>query len=138
VVNLSFSDTEEALKLLSLSPARGAHSPLSKLRSSSGSDLFKDWPEVNDMAMSVYVALTADALSSHASTVNAHVALKSLTLTAYLLDNPSHGQPHRESLSSKNLCLLVLHGGNLRGRRLMLSASCCAYASRWFTFCRRF
>jgi hypothetical protein len=61
VVNLSFSDTEEALKLLSLSPARGAHSPLSKLRSSSGSDLFKDWPEANDMAMSVYVALTVDA-----------------------------------------------------------------------------
>jgi hypothetical protein len=32
---------------------------VSKPRSSSDDDLFKDWSEVNDMAMSVYVALSA-------------------------------------------------------------------------------
>jgi hypothetical protein len=71
VVTLSSSDTEEALELLSLSPARGPHSPLSELRSSSSSGLLDDWPEANDMATSVYVALTEDALSSCASTVSA-------------------------------------------------------------------
>jgi hypothetical protein len=70
VVTLSSSYTKEALELLSLSPARGPHSQLSGLRSSSGSDLFEDWPEANDMAASVYVALTADALSSRTSIVN--------------------------------------------------------------------
>jgi hypothetical protein len=59
-----------ALELLSLSPTRGCHSLLLNLRSSSNSDLFKDWPEANDMATSVYVALAADALNSHASKVD--------------------------------------------------------------------
>jgi hypothetical protein len=40
-------------------------------RSGSDSDVFEDWHEVNDMVASVYVALTTDALSSHASTVDA-------------------------------------------------------------------
>jgi hypothetical protein len=47
------------------------HSPASNPRSGSDSDEFENWPEVNDMAASVYVALTADALSSHASMVDA-------------------------------------------------------------------
>jgi hypothetical protein len=33
--------------------------------SSAGSDCFEDWPEANDMAASVYVALTVEHLSSH-------------------------------------------------------------------------
>jgi hypothetical protein len=70
MVDLSSSDTEEVLELLSLSPACGYHSPLSNLRSSSDSDLFEDWPEANDMAASVYVALIADALSSRVSTAD--------------------------------------------------------------------
>jgi hypothetical protein len=84
VVTLSSSDTKEALELLSLNPARGPHSALLKLRSSSGSDLFDDWPEANDMAVSIYVALTTDASSSRASTVNAlHYAQKSCVDGSY-------------------------------------------------------
>jgi hypothetical protein len=78
VVTLSSSDTEEAIELLSLTPARGPHSPLLELRSSSSSDLFKDWPKANDMAVSVNVVLTADASSSRASMVDApHYTQKS-------------------------------------------------------------
>jgi hypothetical protein len=71
VVTLSSSDTEEALELLSLSPSHGPPSRPSDHCSSSSNDLFEDWPEANDMAISVYVALTADALSSRASTATA-------------------------------------------------------------------
>jgi hypothetical protein len=71
VVNLSSSDTEEALDLLFLSPTHGPRSAASNPRSGSDSDMFKDWPEVNDMAASVYVALTIDASSSRTSTVDA-------------------------------------------------------------------
>jgi hypothetical protein len=70
MVNLLSSNTEEALELLSLSPARGYHSPISNLRLSSDSELLEDWPEANDMAASVNIALTADALSSRASTTD--------------------------------------------------------------------
>jgi hypothetical protein len=70
VVNSPSSDTEEALDLLFLSPAHGPLSPASNPCSGSDSDMFKDWPKVNDMTASVYVALTTDALSSHASTVD--------------------------------------------------------------------
>jgi hypothetical protein len=61
LVTLSSSDTEEALELLSLSPAHGLSSRLSE-----GSDLFEDWPKANDMAASVYVAFTAEISSSRA------------------------------------------------------------------------
>jgi hypothetical protein len=72
VVTLSSSDTEEAPQFLSLSLARGLTSQPSEgdvqePSLSSGSDLFEDWPKANDMAASVYVALTADALSSRVS-----------------------------------------------------------------------
>jgi hypothetical protein len=70
VVNMSSSDTEEALDLLFQSPAHGSHSPASNPRSGTDSDMFEDWPEVNDMATSVYVALIVDALSSRASTID--------------------------------------------------------------------
>jgi hypothetical protein len=63
MVDLSSSNTEEALELLPLSPTRGYHSTLSNLWSSSDSELFEDWPEVNDMAASVYIALTSRAVS---------------------------------------------------------------------------
>jgi hypothetical protein len=39
--------------------------------SCSDSDFFEDWPEANDTVASVYVALTVDASSSHASTIDA-------------------------------------------------------------------
>jgi hypothetical protein len=50
---------------------RGPPSPASNPRAGSDSDIFEDWPEVNDMAASVYIALTADALSSRASAIDA-------------------------------------------------------------------
>jgi hypothetical protein len=71
VVNPSSSDTEEALDLLFLGPAHGPYFSALNPHSGSDSDVFKDWPEVNDMGASVYVALTADASSSHASAVDA-------------------------------------------------------------------
>jgi hypothetical protein len=71
MVTLSSRDTKEALELLPLSPACGPHSRLFEPSSNSGSDLFKDWPEANDMAVSVYVALTMDASSSRTSATNA-------------------------------------------------------------------
>jgi hypothetical protein len=100
VVTLSSSDTKEALELLSLNPARGPHSPLLKLRSSSGSDLFDDWPEANDMAVSIYVALTTDASSSCTSIVNAlHYAQKSC------VDGSSTQQSRTQAtLSQKHWC----------------------------------
>jgi hypothetical protein len=70
VVNPLSSDTEGALDLLFLSPAHGPHSPASNPHLGSISDVFEDWPEVNDMAASVYVALTTDASNSHASMVD--------------------------------------------------------------------
>jgi hypothetical protein len=70
MVDLSSSDIEEALELLSLSPARGYHTPLLNLQSSSDSDFFEDWPKANDMITNVYVALTTDASSSRPSTID--------------------------------------------------------------------
>jgi hypothetical protein len=78
MIDLSSSNTEEALELLSLSSARGYQSPLLNLRSSFDSDLFEDWPKANSMAASVYISLTTDASSSHASTVDSlHCGQKS-------------------------------------------------------------
>jgi hypothetical protein len=71
VVNLSSSDTEEALDLLFQGPAHSPQYLALNPHSDSDSDMFKDCPEVNDMATSVYVALTVHALSSHASMVDA-------------------------------------------------------------------
>jgi hypothetical protein len=70
VVTLSSSDTKEALELLSLCPTRGLPSRPLEPSSSYGSDLFEDWPEANDMAVSVYVALTSDAFGLCTSTAN--------------------------------------------------------------------
>jgi hypothetical protein len=69
VITLSSSDIGEALDLLSLSPTRHPSSQSSNRRSGSNSNMFEDRPVANDMAASVYVALTMDASSSHASTV---------------------------------------------------------------------
>jgi hypothetical protein len=75
--------------LLSLSPTRGPHSPLSEPHSSSDSDLFDDWPEANDIDASVYIALTTYASSSHVSTTGApHCTQKSFT------DGPSTQKAH--------------------------------------------
>jgi hypothetical protein len=69
VVDLSSSDTEALLDSLSISPARDCL--VSRPRMGSDGDSFEDWPEANDMAKSVYVALSVDALSSHAPVVDA-------------------------------------------------------------------
>jgi hypothetical protein len=78
VVTMSLSDTEEALELLSLSPSCGAFSrpseddaPEPSSSSTVGSGLFEDWPKANDMAASVYVALTTEPSSSRSPMVNA-------------------------------------------------------------------
>jgi hypothetical protein len=75
-VTSSSSDIDEALAFLSLSPAHGLSYRLSEGDArepslSSGSDLFEDWPEANDMAVSIYVTLTMEASSSHASMADA-------------------------------------------------------------------
>jgi hypothetical protein len=62
VVDISSSDIEALLESLFLSPAR--HSPVSHSRESSTANSFKNWPKPNDMAPSVYIALSADASSS--------------------------------------------------------------------------
>jgi hypothetical protein len=71
VVNVSLSDTDEALELLTLESGHD-YSPrfalndahVASSKSSTGNEWFKDWPEANDMAASVYVALTAEPLPS--------------------------------------------------------------------------
>jgi hypothetical protein len=70
MVHLSSSDTEEALDLFFLCPAHGPHFAILSPCSGFDKDAFNDWPEANVMAASVYVALTADALISRASTVD--------------------------------------------------------------------
>jgi hypothetical protein len=71
MVNPSSSDTEGALDLLFLRSCHGPHSPVLNLHSSSVSGLFRDRPEANDMVASVYIVLTADALSCRASIADA-------------------------------------------------------------------
>jgi hypothetical protein len=76
VVTLSSSDTEEALNFLSLSHDHGLSSHFlggdaREPSLSSGSGLFEDWSKANDMAVSVYVALTVEGLCSLASMTNA-------------------------------------------------------------------
>jgi hypothetical protein len=67
VVDLSSSDIEALLDSLFMSPACG--SPVLHPRMGSDCNSFEDWPESNDMAVSVYVAISADAPRSHAPTV---------------------------------------------------------------------
>jgi hypothetical protein len=110
MVTLSSSDIEKALELLSLSPACGPHSRLSKPSSNSNTDLFEDWPEANDMAASVYVALTTNASSSRMSN-------ESPELIARLLDSLDHGWHHHEGPAENNPKVLMLHGEDLRESR---------------------
>jgi hypothetical protein len=114
MVYLLSSDTEEALELLSLSPVHDPDSPLLELHSSFGSDLYDDWPESNDMAASVHVALTAYALSFHMSTVSAPHCTQTLSLIAHLLDSPVHKLLHLKNLNGRSLYLLVLPRANRR------------------------
>jgi hypothetical protein len=67
VVDLLCSDTKALLDSLFMSAACG--SLVSHPRTGSNCNSFKDWPESNDMAASVYATLSADASSSHAPTV---------------------------------------------------------------------
>jgi hypothetical protein len=103
VMNSPSSDTEEALDLLFLSLAHGPLSPASNPRSGSDSDIFEDWPEVNDMAASVYVALTADASSSRASTVDACATFKSHVPAACLADFLIRRRLHPRNLGDGKL-----------------------------------
>jgi hypothetical protein len=80
VETLSSSGTEEALEMLFLDPPHDTVSHVSEPSYSSGSDQFDDWPKANDMVVSVYVILTADASSSRILIVNApHEDQESLT-----------------------------------------------------------
>jgi hypothetical protein len=102
VVTLTSSDTEEALELLHLSPTHGPHSPLSELRSSSSSRLFDDWPEANNMVVSVFVALTTDALSSHASMASAsHCTRKSCANGSSTRQSHTRATPSRRPRRQK-------------------------------------
>jgi hypothetical protein len=69
VVDLSSSDTEALLDSLVVSLARA--SPVSRPYMGSNCDSFEDWPEVNDMATSVYTTLSADASSSRVPMIDA-------------------------------------------------------------------
>jgi hypothetical protein len=69
VVDVSSSDTEDLLNSLFFSPA--CDSPSLRCRASSNADSFESWPEANNMAASVYVALSADASSSHKPAIDA-------------------------------------------------------------------
>jgi hypothetical protein len=71
VVTLSSSDTKEVLGLLFPSLTHNPASCISEPSSSSDCDQFEDWPEANDTAARVYVALIVDVSRSHTSTVNA-------------------------------------------------------------------
>jgi hypothetical protein len=95
MADLSSSDTKEALELLSLSPSRGYRSLLLNLRSSSDSDLFEDSPKANDMAASVYVALTAEASSSCASIDDSVNGSRKSCAASRMLDDPVHGRLHQ-------------------------------------------
>jgi hypothetical protein len=74
-VDISSSDTEGLLDSLFLSPTHGYLSmhrcENSDCHVSSDADSFESWPEPNDMAASVYVALSTDALSSCKPTTDA-------------------------------------------------------------------
>jgi hypothetical protein len=85
-VDVSSSGTEDLLNLLFLSPA--CDSPFVHYRASSDTDSFESWLEANDMAASVYVALSVDASSSRKPAIDApcdthkshfHVKLHRLT-----------------------------------------------------------
>jgi hypothetical protein len=69
VVDISSSDTEALLDSLFMSPACG--SPVLRPCTSSDCDSFEDWPDSNDMVVSVYVVLCMDASSSCMPTVSA-------------------------------------------------------------------
>jgi hypothetical protein len=62
VVDISSSDTGALLDSLFFSPS--CNSPASLLRPNSDADSLEDWPEGNDMAATVYVALSADTSNS--------------------------------------------------------------------------
>jgi hypothetical protein len=105
---------------LFLSHTHGPHSPVLNLRSSFDSDVFDDWPKANDMAASVYVVLTVDALSSHVSMVD-NLRCLSLVQVARLADGPVCERLRQKSLGDGKLRCLVLYEENRRKQRLMLS-----------------
>jgi hypothetical protein len=85
VVDLSSSDTKALLDTLFMSPACG--SPVSHPCMVSGCNSFEDWPESNDMAVSVYAAaLSVDASSSHAPTVGDPCVVRKSCIG----DSPAH------------------------------------------------
>jgi hypothetical protein len=90
------------------------------LRSSFDSDVFDDWPKANDMAASVYVVLTVDALSSHVSMVD-NLRCLCLVQVARLADGLVCERLHQKSLGDGKLRCLVLYEENRRKQRLMLS-----------------
>jgi hypothetical protein len=84
VMDISSSDTEALLDLLFLSPTRD--SPTSHPRASSDADLFENWPKANDMSVSVYATLSADALGCRKHAIDACAMAENLVLATCLLE----------------------------------------------------
>jgi hypothetical protein len=71
------------------------------------------------MVVSVYVAMTVDALSSHTSAVNARLVNESPELIARLHNSLDHGRHHHEGLTENSPEVLMLRTGDLRESRDM-------------------
>jgi hypothetical protein len=116
VVTLLSSD---ALELLFLSPTHGPPSQRSNPYSSSGSNLFEDWPEANNVVVSVYVALTIDASGSCASTATApHDGQESHACSSSTLQSCSLAAPTRRSHGQKLENVAALAASPPRGGQL--------------------
>jgi hypothetical protein len=106
VVNKSLSDTKAALEFFSLESGRQVSSrPLlddareRSLSSSVGSEWFENWPEANDMAASVYRALTAEPSSSREAQADAS------------LQSRSRSCAHAPGVDSRSVVRGVAHWG---------------------------
>jgi hypothetical protein len=87
--------------------------------SSSSSELFKDWPEANDIAMSVYVALTAEGLSSHASMVDAPRGRQKSCADSFATQQPcSRAASSWRPLQRKTEDVDVPHGRSERTKKV--------------------
>jgi hypothetical protein len=112
---------------LSLSPAHGPPSRPSDPCSSSGSDLFEDWPKANDMVVSVYVALTAYASSSHTSMTTAPPdGQESHGGSSSTRSSRSRAAPPRRSRGQKLKNIGAPHG---RSKRIKKTTAECALAA---------
>jgi hypothetical protein len=97
VLSLSSSDTDEALELLSLSPAHGPHSRLSELHSSSGRTCLMIGPRLT-IWLRVFMLRLPQMVQVpvHQQSVP-RIAFESLSLMAHLIVSPIHKLLHLEN-----------------------------------------